>query len=916
MRTAQRHFHVGLLLIALPLVRPSTAASQHANGGTHESTGTAYTHTAPVARAVRVTETISIDGRLDEAVWASIPPITEFTQTDPFEGEPASQRTEVRIAYDSDAIYVGAMLFDSHPVSTRLARRDANVSDSDFFEILFDSYHDHQTAYRFSLNPSGLKRDAAVSGGFGGGDSSWDPVWDAATMITPDGWSLEMRIPFSQLRFSREEHQVWGLQIERMIRRNQESAVFSFTSKLERGGVPRFGHLEGISGIRPGRRLELLPYVGARAEYRQIPGRAGVDFANPFRSGQDYFTSMGLDLKYGITSNLTLDATVNPDFGQVEVDPAVINLTAFEIQFDEKRPFFIEGADIFRFGEGGPAGSTGRGPQLLYSRRIGRAPQGVLPSTTAFADAPPNTTILGAAKLTGKTANGWSVGVMEAVTNRESAAIVRLDGSRDDVVVEPMTNYFVGRLRREIGGNTTRLGLIGTAVNRQLDDPVLASRLRSAAYTAGVDFAHEFAGRTWRLSSTFTPSYVVGSREAIGRTQRSSARYFQRPDADHLAADPDATSLAGYYAMLDLNKQAGAFQAKVAVASASPGYEANDLGFQTAADRYILDTTFTYTQTRPGRTFRRWAINGGPDAIWNHGGDRLFAEFNLFGNFQLMNYWGGGWRVAYNPETYNDRLTRGGPLSRDPRGYSGSVNFSSDSRQSYVGRFGTSWAADEGGSWRHNADLNLTYRPRTNWDVRVGPSLSRSYSQAQYVTAFADPTASHTFGARYVFAGIHQTTLALETRVNVTFTPVLSFEMYAQPFLSSGEYSPLKELAGPGTFDFREYGTDVGTIDRGADGYFRVDPNGTGPAGTFRVPSLDFNHRSLLGNAVMRWEWRPGSTLFLVWQQSRAGRVTGMDADPLSQRVGNFDLSRDVRELFQFRPDNIFLIKMNFWFNP
>jgi hypothetical protein len=431
-------------------------------------------------------------------------------QVEPVEGAPASQRTEVRILYDDQAIYVGAMLYDTGPLATVLARRDASMSESDAFVVLFDSYHDHQTAYRFATNPSGMVHDQIVTSGRN--DSSWDPVWEVATEIVEGGWSVEMRIPFSQLRFSPEEEQVWGLQLERRIHRNQERAVFAFTPLLEQGGVHRYGHLDGIREIRTGQRLELLPYVTARVEALQREAPAGVDFANPYQGSADRFGGAGLDLKFRVGSNLTLDATANPDFGQVEVDPAVINLTAFETRFQERRPFFVEGADIFRFGEGGPRGAVGGGPEILYSRRVGRSPQGSVPGSAVFSDVPSSTTILGAAKLTGRIGDGWSVGLLEAVTRRETARFMMPDGVEDRTTVEPAANYLVGRVRRDLRGGDTRIGAMVTAVNRDVDGTPLEGRLHSSAYTLGVDLVHQWANRGWRVNASFSPSFRTGKR--------------------------------------------------------------------------------------------------------------------------------------------------------------------------------------------------------------------------------------------------------------------------------------------------------------------------------------------------------------------------------------------------------------------
>ncbi len=877
---------------------------------------------APVAVAARTATSISVDGRHTEVVWAEATPITEFFQNDPDESEPVSEPTEVRFLYDDDAIYVGAWLYDSQPVTTRLARRDSWVSDSDFFVVYFDSYHDHRTAYRFATNPSGMKRDEVQTGGgfggrgFGGGDQSWDPVWDVATTVTDEGWFVEMRIAFSQLRFSPDEDQTWGLQVQRVISRRQERADFSFTPKLERGGVARYGHLAGIRGVGRGKKLELLPYVGMSAEYIQQDPSSEVTFSNPFRSGSDYFSRAGIDLKYRLGSNLTMDATVNPDFGQVEVDPAVINLTAFETRFEERRPFFVEGAEIFQFGAGGPRGSTGRAPQIIYSRRIGRRPQGSVSSAAVYSDTPTATTILGAAKITGKVGDGWSLGVMEAVTGREAAPFIDAEGVNGNAIMEPRSNYLLGRLRKDMRAGQTRLGALLTAVNRDLKDDALAERLRGGAYTTGLDFQHEWADRSWRLSGAFASSFVQGSEDAMIIAQRSSARYYQRPDAGYLSVDSAATSMSGHYAMLDLSRQAGSVQMKLALASLSPGYEVNDLGFQAETDRYIIDTDLSYNQPRPGSLFRNWRLWGSPDAKWNTNSDLVFANFNTNLRWQFLNYWGGSVRVEREWETYDDRLTRGGPMGRRPGSWGGNVSLNSDSRRALSLRSRYNWESKDDGSWRHIASINFTYKSGEKVEIRLGPEFRRTFTESQYVTSVSDELAMATFGRRYIFAPIDQTIVSLEARVNITFSPTLTFEMFAQPFLSRGNYGRLKEFATPGTLDFRTYGVDGGTLARGEDGYYYIDPDGSGEAVSFRVGDRDFNFRSLLGNAVLRWEWSPGSTLFLVWQQSRSHRVLGSDFDRMDDNdVGTFNLGYDTDILFSLPTDNVFLVKVNYWLN-
>ena len=915
---------LGTLLLWVPSV-----SAQEADRLVSDSSSAILPHSeAPVVRAVRVSSSIQIDGMPDEAAWEAAMPMTVFTQIDPNEGEPVSQPTEVRFLFDDDALYIGGRFYDSGLIMTRLARRDAAVSDSDLFTVSIDSYHDHRTSYRFTTNPSGLKWDATVIGvgvSFGGGglvrrgggeDSSWDPVWDVASAITDDGWFTEMRIPFSQLRFSPGDEMLWGIQVQRNIRRIAETAVFSFTPKLEPGGVSRYGHLTGLRGIGAGKKLEVLPYVGMSAEYISQQPSSQVAFDNPFRSGSDYFGRAGADLKYLLGSNLTLDAAVNPDFGQVEVDPAVINLTAFETRFQERRPFFVEGAEIFTYGRGGPRGSTGQPPQILHTRRIGRRPQADVSSDAVYSDAPVSTTILGAAKITGKVGDGWSIGLIDALAGLEYAPYVDVAGADGRSVVEPATNYLAGRIRRDTRAGETQLGMIATAVHRDLEDPELVGQLRSAAYVTGVDLVHEWANRSWAVSSAFATSYIEGDPAVILSAQESSARYLQRPDATHLSVDPTATSMGGLYAMGAIDRQAGSFTGRIGWAYLSPGYEVNDLGFQTETERLILDTLFQWSQPRPGSYFRNWTFGGGPDVKWNTAGDRLHSHLNLNFNWQWLNYWGGSVRGAGRIPTKDDRLTRGGPMARTPGEVQWTGTLTSDSRKALS--FGARYAgiSNAGGSWQHRGSIDFTYRSGEKLEVRLGPSLTRTYTQAQYVTSTSDPLATSTFGQRYVFAPLDQTTVALETRMNVTFSPTLTLQVYVQPLISSGDYGDLAEFREPDTYRFSTYGEDIGTSVRQADGDYLIDPDGPGAAPEFTVSDRSFNFRSLLGTAVLRWEWSPGSTLFLVWQQSRSVRVRASEFDEMGALdVGLFDLGYDARELFGLPSDDIFLIKVNYWLN-
>lgn len=853
----------------------------------------------PSARAVPLQGPIELDGRLDEEAWSAAVPITEFTQNDPQEGAPVSEPTEVRVLYDDESLYIGARLHDSHPVSTRLGRRDGRISGSDWFSVSVDSYRDFRTAYYFRVNPSGVRSDGVLSGG-GRPDSSWDPVWQSAVAITDSGWTVEMRIPFSQLRFRPADEHVWGMQIRREISRRQEQAVFSFTPKSESGGIARFGTLTGLRGIRPGSRMEVIPYLVGRASQVEVPRSDEVDFQNPFRSSSEFGARVGGDLKYRLTSNLTLDATVNPDFGQVEADPAEVNLSAFESRFGERRPFFVEGSDIFSFGGGGWGGVN-----LFYSRRIGQSPQVGRISDAVYADVPDASTILGAAKLTGRTPGGWSIGVLEAVTQREVAPYVDATGGRGTAVVEPLSNFLVARARREARQGQTLYGGIFTAVNRSMGEERIRSALRSDAYSAGVDFRHEWANRSWSLEGYLVGSHVRGESGVMLDAQLSPARYYQRPDALYLVLDSTATSLSGYAARIQLGKPAGEhWRGSVSASASSPGFEVNDLGYYYNSDRVLLDTDISYVENQPGRVFRNWRVSGGPGVLWNYGGDFLRGSSTFRAAGELLSYWNIEASVQHAVGSYDDRLTRGGPLARSPAETGGSLQIRSDGRRAVTGDAQVEYERNSAGGWEASIRGGIGLKPAPNWSLSLDPRYARSYSVAQYVGTVADPLATDTYGRRFLFSGLEQTTLSLRTRLDVVFSPDLTLEMYVEPFLASGDYDRVKELASPRTFDFDVYGEDAGTIRREGDVY-RIDPDGDGPAASFTVRDRDFRRGSLNGNAVLRWEWRPGSTLFLVWQQARSVR----------NPVGSFHVADGFQDLWAERPDNVFLIKMSYWFS-
>ena len=844
--------------------------------------------------ALRIPGGIALDGQLREELWQNIVPASEFIQTEPLDGQPSTERTEVFVLYDHESLYIGARLYDqSGDVRSRLGRRDSHLADSDWLYISLDAQHDHRTAYQFSVNPAGVKRDEISTGG--NPDNSWDAVWDAATSVDSAGWTVEIRIPFSQLRFNPGSDQLWGLQLSRRINRKQEVVVLAHTPKREPGGVPRFAHLLGLRDLQAGKKLVVLPYTTARAEYQK------QDAANPFRDGSDFFGGTGVDVKYRVTSNLTLDATVNPDFGQVEQDPAVVNLSAYETSLQERRPFFVEGNNIFSFGNSG----NGRG--IYYSRRIGRTPQGSLPSGTAFSERPDASTILGAAKLSGRTPSGWSIGVLGALTAEERVDWVNSNAERGSTEVEPTAGYAVTRLQRSMREGQSNVGGIFTLMKRDLSDPALEQVLRSSAYAGGFDFTHAFLNRSWSIEGQITGSHVNGSAPAMLRTQLTSSRYYNRVDADYLAVDSSLNSLSGYSARFEIGKRSGLhWRGEASVSTTSPGYEINDAGFQTLVDRTESFLNVNYVENRPGRIFRNYRIETRGNTSWNYGGDFVDGKGTVSLNGQLLNYWGGNLSFTHSVESVDDRLTRGGPAARDPSGNHIGGNINSDNRRALSGRINASYSWNALGGWHQNGSLNLDVRPADSWSFSVGPRLDRSITHAQYVNSVTDSLMTSTYGRRFIFSELMQTTVSMDTRVNVNFTPNLSLEVYAQPFISSGDYRALMQLGAARTHDFQRFGSDIGSVTYDdSTRYYTVDPDANGPAASFTVRNNDFSSISLRGNAVMRWEWRPGSTIFLVWQQRRAN----------SLQEGDFDFGRNAGHLFNGTTTNVFAFKLNYWLN-
>jgi hypothetical protein len=835
-----------LALVAL-LLGAATAAAQ---GGP----------VAAPASAVRTATAARIDGPLTEAAWARSIPITSFVQREPAEGAAPTFRTEARVAYDDNALYVSVRAFDGEAdrIQSYLTRRDVD-SPSDWVEVYIDSYHDRRTAYHFAVNPAGVKRDGYMFND-DNYDSSWDAVWDVTTARDADGWRAEFRIPYSQLRFSRGGDGRLGFAVGRRIARRNEMSTWPLIARSGNGFVSQFGDLEEVVIPRATRRLELVPY--AVGQVTTSPRQEG----NPLHRTRDGDASVGVDLKYAITPALSLTATVNPDFGQVEADPAVVNLSGFETFFQERRPFFIEGSGNYQVGCGG-------GCDLFYSRRIGRSPRGAPAlGDGEFSRQPAQSTILGAAKLTGRI-GAFAVGTLAALSQEEQAEIA-LGSLRRREAVEPQSFYSVSRARREFSDRSS-VGAILTTTTRQRVDAL--SFLPDTATTGGVDYDWRM-GDKFALQGFLMGSTVRGTPEAIDLLQRSPVHSYQRPDAGHVAIDPLARSMSGHSGMVNFAKISGErVRLGANFSYKSTGFDLNDIGFLRRADEMGHSAFFNMRWESPGKYIRQKQFTVDTFRTQNLDGDRLGMGAGASTDWTFQNQWGtGGWSNLF-PRVFDDRLTRGGPGGYVNGGFNAFHYFNSNDRLPVSFHWFTFFSRNTDGSRTLNMGPTIQLRPTSALSAEIGVSVDRNRSAAQWVgeTETADRT-------HFVFGRLEQTTSAITTRVNYTVTPNLSLQVYAQPFVSAGAYSGFKEL-----IDGRAARFD----DRYAPFAYAENPD-------FRVLSFRTTN-------VMRWEFRPGSTLFVVWQQGREGFASN----------GSFQFGRHYRDVFATPSSNTLLVKLAYWVN-
>ncbi|MDA3859838.1 MAG: DUF5916 domain-containing protein [Melioribacteraceae bacterium] len=850
-------------------------------------------------KAYRIETPLIIDGVLDETMYSNTP-IDDFTQKNPDEGKPATELTNVWVGYDDEYIYFSAKLSDSEPelIDQMLVRRD-NFSSSDWFIVGIDPFFDKRTGFMFAVNAGGSVADATVSNDTRI-DESWDGVWESKVLVDTNGWNVEMKIPFSQLRFSEGEVMEWGINFERDIKRKNEESYFEMVPKDENGYASRMATLVGLQGVKMKQRIEFLPYLVQKAQFLQH------EDGNPFYKGNQFQTSVGGDFKIGVGSNLSFDGTINPDFGQVEVDPAVVNLSAFETFYQEKRPFFIEGSSIFNFGRGGANNNWGFNfgtPELFYSRRIGRSPQVWSDSDYDYMDRPGDTRILGAAKFTGKINDSWSVGTISSVTERTYQTL-QLGGNQFEEEIEPLTHYGVFRTNKQFSDNKQALGVIFTSVNRDVSNPNVKNQLVNEAYSFGTDgwtFLDE--DETYVVTGSVVGSYISGSKESITSKQEEPYRYAQRPDATYNILDTNLTSLSGWYSRIMLNKQKGNFYINAALGAASPNFDHNDIGFQWNADKINGHLVLGYNWYEADGIFRRKTIYAAHFESYDFEGDILNNGFMVFSHFEFENYFNIGFDVGYFPGSFSKTNTRGGPKTLNPSSCFFEIDGYTDRREDYVIQYNAEIGSDELGGDAYSFGIDFQWKPSPQIDFSIGPEFSNNLSMLQWVTAVEDVNATNTYGSRYVFGEMNQKTISANIRLNWTFTPKLSLQLFVQPLISVGNYANFKKLERPRALDYDYYGDNGSTITYDSDNSeYTVDPDGSGES-NFTFENPDFNFKSFRANLVFRYEVLPGSILYFVWTNDRSNY----------ENQGKFDVANDFANLWEAETDNVFLLKFTYW---
>ncbi|MBB3699605.1 carbohydrate binding family 9 domain-containing protein [Flammeovirga yaeyamensis] len=846
--------------------------------------------------APRGDKNITIDGVFDDDAWDEVEWAADFTQRQPIDGAPPSQKTAFKVIYDDKYLYFAIRAFDTAPDSIvkRMSRRDG--FEGDFVEVNIDSYHDLTNAFSFTVSVSGVIGDEAISLDGNNWDQSWDPIWWAKTTIDKEGWNAEMQIPLSQLRFTNNNHLTWGLQVTRRLFRNNERSYWQYIPRDAPGWVHNFGELTGLVGIKPQKQLEIAPYVLARND------RGPKEEGNPYKTGSEYGISAGVDGKIGITSDITFDFTVNPDFGQVEADPSQLNLSTFEIFLQERRPFFIEGRNTLSFAATrSRAGGSFSRDNLIYTRRIGKSPS-YYPDTEEgqYLDQPKSVPILGAYKLTGKNKKGFAFGVMQNFTAKTSAEI-DTNGEKSKKTVEPFTSYLVGRATQDINQGNSVVGVAFTSTNRNIQDDHL-DYLHTNAYSGGIDFLHQWKDRTYYVQGNLMMSHVEGSTEAITNTQRSARHFFQRPDADWVNVDSTATSLTGTGGYLKFGRGGGSpVRYEVGGTWRSPKFEINDVGFMNHADLMDQWSRVSYQTLQPVGVFRNIEASLRQYLYFDYGGNITYLGFHGGIELQFQNFW----RIETGGSIQRQRLDnfklRGGPGFLNPNREVLWWNIGSDNRKKLSFYFGNEYGFTQFDAGQNfDAWFGMNYRPINAIELSINPWFSYNSDHLQYVT-----TEENGSGNNYILSRIEQHTTGVTIRANLILRPNLSIQYYAQPFASRGDYYDFKRVEQPKAKNygdrFHQFTPDEISYNQNSEEYTVIDPQG----GNYTFGKPDFDVVEFNSNLVLRWEYIPGCTFFAVWSQGRNG---------LQEPFREFSLNEIVDNVFSAPSNDVFMLKATYRF--
>ena len=828
----------------------------------------------------------TIDGVLNDVCWNTGEWAGEFTQWIPSEGAKPSQETEFKILYDDRNLYVALRGFDKEPskISLKGGRRDEMIGDA--MGVTFDSYHDQRTGFEFSVTAAGQKIDLIATNPFEF-DFNWNAVWSVKTGLEDSAWVAECEIPLSQLRYSNEPDQVWGMHVWRWIDRLAEESDWEIQSLTGPGFLYSFGELYGIKDLVKSRRVEIMPYtVGKLKTYEKQPGNPYAEDGHSFRG------SIGLDAKIGLSSNFTADLTVNPDFGQVEADPSVMNLTAFETFYDEKRPFFLEGKNIFKF-ELGAA-------NVFYTRRIGHAPD-YKPNLNEneYLKYPDNTSILSAVKVSGKSAKGLSVGVLQSMTANETALLYS-GGKENKIDVEPLTSYTVGRVQQDFNKGTSALGGIITSTNRFINEPVLESQNNRNAFSGGLDLLHQWNDKEFYLDAKLIASSIKGSADAISSMQRSSTHYYQRPDATHLKYDPSLTQLNGQGGTVKIGKGSkGLWRYSAELNWKSPGLDLNDIGYMRMADKVTEETELSYFVNKPVSIFRTYTVELQQTNNWDYAMNYLNSEFDLEASMEFLNRWKISPEISYQNESLDTRLLRGGSAILLPSLWEGELSIKSDMSKKVFGSFSANYVASSENNYSNSSvEAGITVIPFNVLKLTVGVNYAKNMDELQYVE-----TKLLNENSKYILGLINQNTMGATFRIDYNITPELSLQYYGSPFASVGKYSELKEITNPQADAYTGRFSVLKTTYSETKNAYDVAASGGNPA--YSISNPDFSFSQFRSNLVFRWEYRPGSQLYFVWANERT----------MAENGNNTMVGDAMSKLRDVHPNNIFQIKLSYWFS-